>query len=154
MIRGITFRWQEVRPEDDGRLYAAMLYDGVIHGCAVSAAGYTLTLSPGFIVAAGRLIKVTAAQNYACSGASEGYARLVLSIDLTAEASVDTFEQIQGAIQYAADEASFPALTQQDINDGVSTLYQLEIARVALGDSGITQIISSLPAAAYKEGKT
>lgn len=154
MINGITFKWQAVRPEDDGRIYEAMLTDGIIHGCTLSFAGHTLTLGQGFLIAAGRLVKVPAAQNYACSGAAEGIARLVLTIDLLREATPTEFDQIQTGIEYALAAELFTPLTQQDINNGTSNVYQLEIARVSLGPSGITGIVSSLPAADYKEGKS
>lgn len=151
MIRGITFKNQDVRPEDDGRLYSSIFNDGVLHGCSFSFAGYTLTLSPGYLIAAGRLIKVSAAQNYACNGASEGFARLILTIDLSKIASNILFEQIKPELEYSLSNAGFSDLTQQDINNGISTVYQLELARVSLSSGGITAITDHLKTATYKE---
>lgn len=154
MIRGITFRWQEVRPEDDGRLYSAILTDGVIFGCEPSFAGYTLTVAPGYLLACGRLMKIGAAQNYACNGASSGYARLVLKIDLNAEASIESFKQIDAEVQYSQSINDFPALQQQDINDGLSKDYQLPLVVLALEAAGITQIVDKLDAVDFREERS
>lgn len=152
MIKGITFKEQGVSPEADGRLYSAIFYDGVLHGCSITNSGYTLTLGTGYLMACGRLIRVSAVQNYACNGAADGFARLVMTIDLNASATDISFKQVDASIEYASAAGGFGTLTQQDLNDGTSALYQLELARVSLSSGGISNIMYVLPEISFKEG--
>lgn len=154
MIKGITFKEQGVSPEADGRIYAAIFNDGILHGCSISYAGYTLTLGTGYLVACGRLIRVSAAQNYACDGSAGGLARLVMTIDLSGISTDISFQQVTAAVEYAAEEGAFSALSQHDINDGIATVYQLEVARLSLSSNGISGILRTLPEVTFKEGST
>ena len=150
-IRGITFQEQAVRPEDDGKLYTAIFNDGIIHGCAFSSAGYTLTMNAGHIIACGRQLKATT-QNFAMDGASEGYARLLLKIDLNQKATETEFKQIEPVVEYALAENGFAEPLQPDINDGISTVYELPLAVCSLSGNGISKIIKTLAQAEFKEG--
>ena len=133
-LTGVTFKNAKVRPLVDAAVFAFVVTDGIANGCELSIAGATLNLGAGNIIACGRNIKVPAAQAIAVTGASSGYARLVLTIDLSASED----QQIKLDMEYAASESGFSSLTQEDINDG-GTVYQTEIVRVKLGSSGITE---------------
>lgn len=142
-FRGVTFAEQAVTPADDAIVRRAILPDGILTGCEISYSGSTLTMAAGFIIACGRTFQHTTAQNWAVVDASSGYARLVLTIDLTKTATEDTFKQIDSAIEYASSEDGFVGLDQQDINLS-GTRYQICAAVVSLGVGGITGIVSQL----------
>jgi hypothetical protein len=149
-MRGITFVDQKVTPQDDGRLYAAIFEDGIIYGCKFSSAGYTLTISSGHMIIAGKQVKFPSAQNIAVSGATEGYARIVLVIDLNQLSTETIFEQIYTRVEYSQAIDGFPALIQQDIN-GAGIKYQCELAICSLSKNGIDAIVSKIQTAEFKE---
>ena len=142
-FRGITFAEQTVTPADDAIVRRAILPDGVLTGCEISYSGSTLTMAAGFIIACGRTFQHTTAQNWAVVDATSGFARLVLTIDLTKTSTEDTFSQIDSAIEYASSEDGFVGLEQDDINLS-GTRYQIVAAVVSLGTGGITSIVSQL----------
>lgn len=140
---GITFAEQKVTPSDDAIIRRSMLSDGILTGCAVSYSGSTLTMAAGYLLICGRQIRHPAAQNWAVVDASSGYARLLLTIDLTRTATKETFDQVVDTIEYASAEDGFPDLEQGDINES-GTRYQVEICKVSLGTGGISGIVSQL----------
>ena len=139
-IRGITFVEQKVKPQDDGRLYQAIFNDGILYGCTFSSSGFTLTMGAGHIIASGRQIKVSAAQNFPLSGASDGYGRVLLVIDLSKTATETSFDQVYTLIQYADSLSGFPELTAEDINASGST-YQLPLAVCSLSSAGYSKAL-------------
>ena len=74
---------------------------------------------------------------------SNGYARILLTVDLTRTAAADMFDQVNTSIEYADAEDGFPALVQDDINSEGS-VYQLPLAVVSIGDGTITGITDSI----------
>ena len=158
---GITFTQQKVTPSDDAAIRRAVLADGILSGCALSYAGSTLTMGAGLMVACGREFRHAGSQNWAVTGATSGYARLVLTIDLTRAATKDSFDQIVDTIEYATAVDGFAPLQQDDINES-GTVYQMAVAIVSLGAGGITGIVSKLggnavsvniPAAGWADNK-
>lgn len=142
-IRGITFAEQTVTPADDAIIRRAILGDGILTGCDVTYSGSTLTMAAGYIIACGRAFQVTTAQNWAVVDATSGFARLLLTLDLTKTATEDTFKQIEFSLEYAAAEDGFLDLVQEDINLS-GAKYQIVAAVVSLGTGGITGIVSKL----------
>jgi hypothetical protein len=142
-FKGVTFPWQEVTPSDDAIVRRAILPDRCLSGCKLTYSGYTLTMAAGSMIVCGRQFKHTAAQNWAITGATSGYARLLLAIDVTKASTEDAFEQIITRIEYASAVDGFSVLRQDDINS-TGTIYQVGICVVALGTGGITRIVSSL----------
>lgn len=143
---GVTFAEQRVTPSDDGQLHRAILPDCFLSGCALSYSGTTLSMGAGALLLCGRQIRHNAAQNWPITGAVSGYARLVLTVDLSKTSTEDAFEQVVPEVQYATAAAGFAPLEQADINaSGIR--YQAEICIVSLGGSGITGIVSQLPLA-------
>lgn len=140
---GVTFAEQTVSPSDDAIIRRAILPDGILTGCALSYSGYTLTMAAGFLLACGRQFRHPLAQNWAVSDATSGFARLVLTIDLTRTATETAFDQITDEIQYASAEDGFADLVQSDINQ-TGTRYQIEVCKVSLGTGGITGIVSQM----------
>ena len=138
---GVSFPWQKVTPSDDAAVRRALLSDGVLFGCGLSYVGSTLTMQPGQAIACGRQFRHTAAESWAVNGATSGYARLLLTIDLTGASTEDSFDQIKTSIDYASSIDGFQALMQQDVNDD-GTFYQIPVCVLSLGPGGITGIES------------
>lgn len=142
---GITFPEQKVTPSHDAIIRRATLADGILHGCDLSYSGYTLTMGAGVMIACGRQFSHTSVQNWAVSGATSGYARLVLTIDTTRASTKKNFDQIVDSIEYASALDGFLALQQQDINQS-GTIYQMVVCVVSLGAGGITGIVDQIGA--------
>ncbi len=141
-LTGITFANQKITPSDDGRLYTSLIYDGILSGCAITSAAATLSIAAGSMIVGGREIK-TDGETLSITGATSGFARVIVDIDLTRAATKTSFEQAQISVQYAASVAAFPALEQSDINTA-GTHYQAAFCIVSLGAAGITGIVSTI----------
>ena len=141
---GITFDDCNVSPSDDGIINRTILPDGILSGCEISYSGSTLTMAAGTLIACGRQFRHPAAQNWAVVDATTGYARLLITLDLTRSATDQTFDQVADAVEYANDISGFPALVQQDLN-AAGTKYQIVACVVSLGTGGISGIINTMP---------
>lgn len=144
-LTGITFANQKITPSDDGRLYGAMLADGILTGCGITFAAATLSVAAGSLLIGTRELR-TSGETLSVTGATSGYARVIIDIDLTRAATKTSFEQAQFQIQYAASLDAFAALEQQDINTA-GTHYQAMFCVLSLGTAGITGVVSSLASA-------
>lgn len=140
---GVTFSEQAVTPSDDAIVRRAILPDGILSGCELSYSGSTLTMAAGHLMICGRQIRHPSAQNWAVVDATSGYARLLLTIDLTRTATEETFDQVVDSIEYASAKDGFVDLEQTDINLS-GTRYQVAVCVVSLGTGGITGIVSNL----------
>lgn len=140
---GVTFDDQAATPSDDAIIRRAILADGILTGCEVSYTGSTLTMTAGQLMICGRQVKHPSTQNWAVADATTGFARLVLTIDLTRTSSKDTFEQVVDAVEYASAADGFADLVQEDINAS-GTKYQIVAAVVSLTTGGISGIVSQL----------
>lgn len=141
-LTGITFANQKITPSDDGRLYGAMLADGILTGCGITFAAATLSVAAGSLLIGTRELR-TSGETLSITGATSGYARVIVDIDLTRAATKASFEQAQFQVEYAASPDAFPALVQQDIN-AAGTHFQSVFCVVSLSEAGITGIVSSL----------
>lgn len=144
-LTGITFANQKITPSDDGRLYGAMLADGILTGCGITFAAATLSVAAGSLLIGTRELR-TSGETLSVTGATSGYARIIIDIDLTRAATKTSFEQAQFQIQYAASLDAFASLEQQDINTA-GTHYQAAFCVLSLGTAGITGVVSSLASA-------
>lgn len=148
-LNGVTFEERTVRSLDDARINTALFSDGILTGCALTYSGANLTIAKGALMVKGREIAVDNNETIASTPTyTNGYGRLKYVINLGAAASSSTFTQGATAWQYASTN-SFAALTQQDINDGTSTTYEIEICRVKYTSGSITSIVSQLAAALH-----
>ena len=150
-LTGITFANQKITPSDDGRLYGAMLADGILTGCGITFAAATLSVAAGSLLIGTRELR-TSGETLSVTGATSGYARVIIDIDLTRAATKESFEQAQFQVEYAASPDAFPALVQQDIN-AAGTHYQATFCVVSLGEAGITGVVASLGAAQVPAGR-
>lgn len=140
---GVTFAQQKVLPSDDAIIRRAILPDGVLYGCDMSYSGSTLTMAAGQLLVCGRQIRHPSSQNWAVVDATSGFARLLLTVDMTLTSTKEVFEQVVDSIEYASAEDGFPELDQTDINVSGSR-YQIVVCVVSLGAGGITGIVSQL----------
>ena len=149
-MNGIFFDLQTVRARDLGATFGGILSDGKLSGCALSYSGVNLTIARGYYIAKGRLIEIDSAETLrTATTAANGYGRLRLAIDLSIAASESSFTQSKFEWDYATTN-NFPALTQNDINDGANTAYHVEICRVSFANSKITRIVSQIGNAGLK----
>ncbi len=128
---GVTFPYQSVTPTDDSVIRQALLPDGILYGCALTYSGNTVCMEPGQLIICGRQIRHTAQSIWSLTDISEGFARIVLTIDLDAESTETVFEQVRVTIEYAESEADF-AVVQQDAIYAGGTIYQFELCRAML----------------------
>ena len=145
---GVTFAQQKVLPSDDAVIRRKMLSDGILYGCEISYSGSTLTMGAGQLMACGRQFRHPSAENWAVADATSGFARLVLTVDLTRTASKEVFDQVVSSIEYATAQDGFPDLNQSDVNT-TGSQYQIVACVVSLGAGGITGIVESLSSAAH-----
>lgn len=151
-LSGVTFDGCSVSARDHGVLFARTMPDGVLRGCGVAFNGASVTISPGYLIACGRVIEVESATTVAVTGTQ--YTQIVLTINITQP----TFT-LSGV---NSTSTQFPELTQEDINDGTSTTYQIEIAVVDVANNAIMhsigsaaypiRIVSAIPTSSDKDG--
>ena len=141
---GGAFAYQKITPSEDAAVRRAALDDGVLNGCALSYSGATLTMGAGLLFMCGRVVRHPLSQHWPVANAISGYARLVLTIDLTRAATESEFDQVVDSIEYAAAVDGFEPLIQEEIN-AAGTRYQMSVCVVSLGPSGITGIVQSAP---------
>lgn len=143
-LNGITFEQRNVRALDDARVREVLFLDGRLNGCTITFSGANLTIARGVYMFAGREIAVDNNETFVTVPAySNGYGRLKYVIDLSAAPSDENFTQGAAIWQYASTN-SFAALTQNDINDGANTLYEVEICRVKYASGSIASIINQI----------
>lgn len=128
-ITPVTFEGKHITPSDDAAMIASSNTDGIMGGCALTKSGTTLTLAAGKILACGRICRVDEPKTFTVG--SSGYSRLILTIDRSKE-NVD--EQVALDVETAQTVSGFPALVQNDINNGGAE-YQFVIA--LMNDGGI-----------------
>lgn len=146
---GVTFANQKATPSDDALLMQTVLRDGILYGCGLEYAGFTLSMGPGQLIACGRNIRHPASESWAITGAASGFARITLNIDLSKAATTEVFDQIDISIDYSSTADGFAALEQSEINVSGSK-YQVEICVVSLSAGGITRIVRSMQAATLR----
>lgn len=145
-IHGINFDNQTVTAKDHGKLFQCAIEDGIISGCELSFSGSSLMITPGYLIAAGREMKLTANTAVIIDGAASGFARVLITIDLAQTATAGNFEQAVFTIEYATSLMGFPVLTQEDINS-TGSIYEFPLCVVSLGTAGISSIVDSAQAA-------
>lgn len=144
-LSGITFANQKITPSDDGKLYGALLQDCILTGCGITFSAATLAIAAGALLIGTRELK-TSGESLSISGATTGYARVLIDIDLTKAATESSFAQAEWQIEYASTADGFGILEQQDINTN-GTHYQAVFCTMSLGAAGITSITSSMQTA-------
>lgn len=135
-IRKITFSNATPKAIDHGALFAAYMADGVITGCEVGYNSGNFSITSGYLIAAGRLIRVEVGDQ-AISVSGTGVARLKLTIN-TINASNETVEAI---VQTASTEETLPALTKDDINTSSGGIYEIELGLANISNGNLVRSI-------------
>lgn len=139
-IRGSNFENQHPFASDHALVWERCMPDGLLYGVDMSFTSTLFTLGPGFMLVAGRMFEITAAENISISPGS-GYARVYVAIDTGGTATENSFDQVSFGVDYAANLDSFAELTQGEINiNQGAAVYQAEVAVLAINSSGVTAI--------------
>lgn len=139
-IRGSNFENQHPFASDHALVWERCIPDGLLYGVEMSFTPTLFTLGTGFMLVAGRMFEITAAENISISPGS-GYARVYVAIDTGGAATENSFDQVSFGVDYAANLDSFAELTQGEINiNQGAAVYQAEVAVLAINSSGVTAI--------------
>lgn len=139
-IRGSNFENQHPFASDHALVWERCIPDGLLYGVDMSYTTTLFTLGTGFMLVAGRMFEITAAENISISPGS-GYARVYVAIDTGGTATENSFDQVSFGVDYAANLDSFAELTQGEINiNQGAAVYQAEVAVLAINSGGVTAI--------------
>lgn len=139
-IRGSNFENQHPFASDHALVWERCMPDGLLYGVDMSFTSTLFTLGTGFMLVAGRMFEITAAESISISPGS-GYARVYVAIDTGGAATENSFDQVSFGVDYAANLDSFAELTQGEINiNQGAAVYQAEVAVLAINSSGVTAI--------------
>lgn len=139
-IIGVIYSNQKVSAADHAKLFQMLIGDGILNGCSASARLNTFTISEGKFITAGRVAKIQGSEVITISGeyGTGWYARVKLVNDLSQAAEIDEFKQVKFEVDYAESIASFPEITQENINeDGSTGKYEIVWAILTLGENGV-----------------
>lgn len=105
------------------------------NGMAVTYNGSTLTVQSGAICIQGRFLEEDTSTDIA-AGTDTSFCKLVLEINLNKQNTESEFNQ--GSYKIVKSTTGYPTLTQNDIIENNSGVYQYELARFKTGTNGIT----------------
>ncbi len=139
MISGITFDQQAIKAEDMAhfmRTFSANA-DGITRGCEITSDGTNMYMSEGYLLIQGRMIKIIGTQTIAFNKATTGeqYCAVVIEIDLSKANTETACNQL--AIKTVTSSSGYPTLTQQDLEEEPTGVYQYLLAQYHTSTSGI-----------------
>lgn len=106
-----------------------------LNSMQVSYSGSTVTINSGVVCIQGRFVEEDT-NTPISAGTDNSYCKLVIEIDLDKENTESELNQV--AYKIIKSTSSYPNLTQQDIVNNNSGVYQYELARFRTTASGIT----------------
>ncbi len=139
-LRAVTFDKQKVKSQDDGicNTLAMVSSSCIISGCGVAQDGASaVSIAVGVFFACGRLTYITSAESIGIPSVPAGqtqYVRVVFEANLN-QTNTET-EFLQGSFKVLTDATDYPALTQEDINNG-GTLFQMPFIKLRADSTGI-----------------
>lgn len=138
MLIGYTFDEQLFTSEAFRKFQDTFLNknSGVIDGCNISKTNTTVTVSDGWFVIKGALLREQGGTTLNVE--QDGYYSLVCEIDLTKENTETSL--LQATIKLIRGASTYTTLTQQDITNGGS-VYQYEFARFRSSNSVISDFV-------------
>lgn len=135
MVKGETYNLQLFESEAF-RHFASVFTNkqsGITQGCEVTQNSQNISVSKGyFFIQGGLLRETTGVSNEIPTDA--GYYKLVYEIDLSKTNTKDEFNQ--GSYKFVKSLGSYPALTQEDLNDE-GTIYQLPFCQFVITEQGL-----------------
>ena len=105
------------------------------NGMEVTYSGSTLTVNSGAVCIQGRFLEEDTSTPVA-TGTNNAYCKLVIEIDLDKQNTESQFNQ--ASYKVITSVSGYPNLTQTNIVNNVSGIYQYELARFKTSASGIT----------------
>lgn len=102
---------------------------------AITYSGSTLTVQSGAVCIQGRFLEEDTSTDIS-AGSDTSFCKLVLEIDLSKQNTESEFHQ--GCYKIVKSTTAYPNLTQSDIIQNNSGIYQYELARFKSGTNGIT----------------
>lgn len=117
-------------------------HNGIINGYKnsmnVTYSGSSVTVASGALCVQGRFLEEDSSRTIN-AGTNTLYCKLVLTINLTRENTSSTFNQ--GYYEILTSASGYPNLTQNNIVNTGTGVYQYELARFRTGLSGITDFV-------------
>ena len=114
------------------------ILQGYKNGMSLSYNNFNVTIASGAVCVQGRFLEEDSTTTVIATNTT-GYARLVLEIDLD---RINTeLEFNQGTFKIITDTSGYPALTQTDIVNNNSGVYQYSLARFKTSTAGITDFV-------------
>lgn len=154
-IRGITFSKQSVSSNDDSHLHKLFLNGrkGRTKGCKISFGTDDIYVSPGYFIAANRLIEIPSIETITTAIITTGttFCRLVFEIDLSKTNTSSEFNQ--GYFRVLTSLADYPEITQEDLEEGGS-VYQLPFAKFTKTIEGIGNFVAELETIGHVEANS
>ena len=140
-LRKVTFNDSPVRAADHGALFAGIIADGIINGCNISVSNGVASIGAGYFVVAGRLIENNADLTINLTNQGGNIVQVVLALDLSDDdATLTSMIDVRGK----SDINQLDPLTKTNINDGVHTDYEFEIAVFNVSNN---EVIRQMPVA-------
>lgn len=116
--------------------------NGVVQGfgnsMAVTTNGNDLTIQSGVVCIQGRFLQEDTSSTIT-AGTTPAYARLIVEINLNEVNTENTF--LQGSYKVITDSSTYPTLTQTDIVNNVSGIYQYSLGRFQITTNGISNYV-------------
>lgn len=109
--------------------------NGFGNGMAVTTNGFNLTVQSGVVCVQGRFLQEDTSTTIT-AGSTPAYARLVIEIDLDKVNTENDFQQ--GYYKVITNSGTYPNLTQTDIVNNVSGVYQFPLGRFQITSNGVT----------------
>lgn len=136
-LQKVTFNNAHVQAADHGALFSGIIKDGIISGCDITVSDGTISISPGYFVAAGRLIHNN--NTITNSGFTNNIIQIILEVSVVND--TDTLDSMLKWYQVTdVATANEHVFTKQDINvGGANTRYDLEIAVIDVSQSIIVR---------------
>ena len=114
------------------------ILQGYKNGMSLSHSGFNVTVASGAVCVQGRFLEEDSTTTVTASNAAN-YARLVLEIDLDRINTEQEFNQ--ASFKIITDTTDYPALTQTDIVNNNSGVYQYSLARFQTSTNGISNFV-------------
>lgn len=108
--------------------------NGFGNGMNVTTNGFNLTIQSGVCCVQGRFLQEDTSTTIT-SGSTPSYARLVIEVDLDKVNTENDFQQ--GYYKVITNSTTYPVLTQTDIVNNVSGVYQFPLGRFQITSNGI-----------------
>ena len=144
MISGITFDQQAIKAEDMAHFMKIFSSNaaGITRGCTITSDSSNMYMTEGYLLIQGREIKIIGTQTIPFETVTTGeeYCSVVIEIDLSKTNTETVCNQL--AIKTLTSSSGYPALTQQDLEDNPTGVYQYLLAQYHVSVSGADSFVS------------